>query len=86
MKDLDYVNILGANPLYMGTLGESNGNKYLIFVNTDKNKEVLTKYTEYCDKIKDLIKTINDKPGDYEEKYMKIKFISDDNIPLNKLL
>ena len=27
-------------------------NKYLIFASTDKNKEVLIKYTEHCDKIK----------------------------------
>ena len=32
-----------------------------------------------------LIKKINDKPGDYDEKYMKIKFNSDDNLPLNKI-
>ena len=27
-------------------------NKHLIFTSTDKNKEVLIKYTEHCDKIK----------------------------------
>ena len=45
MRDLDYVKIHGVNPLYLATLGESDGNKYLIFVTTDKNKEVLAKYT-----------------------------------------
>ena len=54
-------------------------------VSTDKNKEVLIKYTELCDKIKNLLKKINDKPGNYDEKYMKIKFNSDDNLPLNKI-
>ena len=47
---------------------------------------MLIKYTELWDKINNLIKQINDKPGDYDEKYMKIKFNSDDNLPLNKIL
>ena len=53
MKDVDYVKINSVNPLYLiigkadGYIEESNGNKYLIFVSTDKNKEVLTKYTKF---------------------------------------
>ena len=31
-------------------------------------------------------KKINDKPGEYEKDYLKIKFSSDDNLPLNKIL
>ena len=31
-----------------------------------------------------MIKTINYKPGKYSEKCMKIKFNSDDQLPLNK--
>ena len=30
--------------------------------------------------------TINDKPGEYGKNFMKIKFNSDDNLPLNKIL
>ena len=47
---IDYINIHSLNPLQlivgeqMDTLKE-NGNKYLTFASTDKNKEVLTKYT-----------------------------------------
>ena len=37
------------------------------------------------DKIKNLIETINGKPRDYDEN-MKIKFISDDGLTLNKVL
>ena len=37
------------------------------------------------DKIKNLIETINGKPSDYDEN-MKIKFISDDGLTLNKVL
>ena len=70
---------------------EINGNKYLVFGSTDKNKEVLKKYTELWDKIKNLIKCnsiekINDKAGEYRKGFMKIKFNLDDNFPLNKIL
>ena len=32
------------------------------------------------------MKKIKDKPGEYEKDYIKIKFNSDDNLPLNKIL
>ena len=38
------------------------------------------------EKIKDLIKTINGKPGDYYKKFTKIKFNSNNNSPLGKIL
>ena len=31
-------------------------------------------------------KKINDKPGEYGKDFMKMKFNSDDNFPLNKIL
>ena len=66
---------------------ESNGNKYLVSVSTDKNKEVLKKYTELWDEIKNLIKRINGgKEGKYKNNFMKIKFSSDDNLPLGRIL
>ena len=40
----------------------------------------------YNFEIKNLIETINDKPGDYDKIYMRTKFNSDDNLPLNKIL
>ena len=62
-------------------------NKYLIIDSTDKNKEVLKKYTKLWDGIKYLIKTINSgKEGKYGKDFMKIKFNSDDNLHLNKTL
>ena len=71
----------------MGYIEEKNGNKYLTFVSTDKNKEVLKKYTQLWDGIKYQIKTINGgKPIAYEKDFMKIKFNLDDNLPLNKIL
>ena len=69
-----------------GCLEESNGNKHLTLVSNDKNKNELMKYTELWDRIQNLIETINGKPGDYNKKHMKIKFSSDDNLPLKKML
>ena len=76
---------------------EKNGNKYLTLVSTDKSKEVLIKYTKRWDKIKNLIecnpvkhssseKINGSKSGEYEKHFMKIKFNSDGNLTLNKIL
>ena len=52
MKDFDYVNVHSVNSLYNiigktdGCIEEKTGNKYLNFSSTDKNKEVLKKYTK----------------------------------------
>ena len=88
----DYESIYSVNPLYLrinhasGYIEEKNGNKYLIFDSVDENKEVLKKYADVWDGIKNKIKAINgDKENDYGKDYMKIKFNSDDGLPLNKL-
>ena len=92
VKDSDYVKINSVNPLYLimnevdGYFKETNGSKYLTLVSTDKNKEVLTKYTELWDEIKNSIEKINNKSGEYGKDLMKIKFNSDDSLPLNKIL
>ena len=92
MKDSDYVKINSVNPLYLiiGEVDEYfeeiNGNKYLTLVSTNKNKEVLTKYTEPWDGIKNSIERINNKSGEYGKDFIKIKFNSDDSLPLNKTL
>ena len=39
-----------------GYIEEKRGNKYLVFASTDKNKELLTKYSELWDGIKNLTK------------------------------
>ena len=89
----DCENIHSVNPLYLlvnhasGYIKEKNGNKYLIFDSVDENKEVLKKYADVWDGIKNKIKAINgDKENDYGKDYMKIKFNSDDDLPLNKPL
>ena len=92
IKDSDYVKINSINPLYLiinkvhGYIKEKNGNKYLTLISTDKNKEASTKYTELWDWIKNLIEKVNNKPSEYRKEFMKIKFNSDDNLPLNKTL
>ena len=88
-----YESINSVNPLYLiignvdGYIEENNGNKYLTFASTVKNKKVLENYTQLWDEIKYHIQIINaGKSGEYEEDYMKIKFNSDDDLPLNKTL
>ena len=48
----------------------------------------MQKYQEAFDGIKEIIKTINDysQPIKYDDNYMKIKFKTDNNIPLNKII
>ena len=86
-------NINSINPLYLmvnridGFIEEINGDKYLNINDTERNNEVLRKYSEVWDGIKNCIEKINDnKLGKYSKDFMKIKFNSDDNIPLNKEL
>ena len=56
------------------------------FDSTDENKELLKKYSDVWNGIKNKIKEVDDIEFDYEKDYMKIKFNSDDNLPLNKPL
>ena len=98
VKDSDYVKINSVNPLYLmidkvsGYNEEKNGSKYLIFDSADKNKEVIKKYNQLWDEIKNKIETINGgktsehSPAEYDKDFMKIKFDTDDNLPLNKTL
>ena len=54
---------------------------------TDRNSEVLRKYSEVWSGIKDCIAKINGSDlGEYDTDFMKIKFNSDNDIPLNKQL
>ena len=69
-----------------GHIEEKNGNKYLVFDSTDKNKEALKKYTELWDGIKNLIETIDNKLSEYGKAFTKIKFNSADNLLLSRAL
>ena len=92
-KTGDCKNIWIVNPLYLiigkvdGHIERKNESKYLVFDSTDKNKEVFKKYRELWDEIENEIETINGgKKGEYGKDFMKIKFNTDDNLPLNKPL
>ena len=86
----DYENIYSVNPLYLiiahasGYIEEKGVNKYLVFDSTDENKELLKKYNDVWNGIKNKIKEVSSDACDYEKDYMKIKFNSDDDLPLNK--
>ena len=53
---------------------------------TGKNSEILKKYNQVSHGIKYHIKKINNNDSKYDKNYMKIKFNTDDDIPLNKEL
>ena len=59
---------------------EINKNKYLTLFPTNESKWYEEKYEEL------LIGSITKNSNDYDEKYMKIKFDSDDKLPLNKTI
>ena len=66
---------------------KNNEDEYLIFASADKNKEALENYTELWDEIKDQIELVgSNKPIKYKKDLMKIKFESDDDLPLGKIL
>ena len=59
----------------------------MIFSSTDQNKEVLEKYKELWDEIKNQIGTISGgKPIKHGRDFTKIRFESDDDLPLGKIL
>ena len=68
------MEIFSVNPLYLitlhasGYIEEKGVNKYLVFDSTDENKELLKKYNDVFNGIRNKIK----------KDYMKIKFNSDD--------
>ena len=88
----DCKNINSVNPLYLnithanGYIEEKGVNKYSVFDATDENKELIKKYNDVFNGIKSKIKKISDDECDYEKDYMKIKFNSDGDLPLNKQL
>ena len=88
----DCENVYSVNPLHLffnrasRYIEEKNENKYLIFDSTDENKELLTKYSDIWCGIKNQIEAVSSGECNYEKDFMKIKFNSDDDLPLNKPL
>ena len=71
---------------------EKIGSKYLVLNSASENNEVLKKYNELRDGIKNEIEIINNakaskhSSAEYDNDFMKIKFNFNDNLPLNKIL
>ena len=86
------VEFNSVNTLYLiinkikGHFEEVDGDKCLII--SSENGDIMQKYQEVFDGIKEIIKRINDysQPTKYDDNYMKNKFNTDDNIPLNKII
>ena len=84
--------VLSVSPLHLminkikGHFEEVDGYKHLII--SSENGDIMQKYQEVFDGIKEIIKKINDygQPIKYGDNYTKINFNTDDNIPLNKII
>ena len=87
----DY-SINSVNSLYLrinngnGYIEEKDSNKYLVFDSIDENRELLKKYSDAFNEIMSKIRETDDDWLEYSKDYMKIRFSSDDNLPLNKPL
>ena len=92
IKYLKYLKINSVNLLYLiinnanGYFEEINKNKNLTLAATNESKEIIKKIEDMWSKVRDVISSITKNSDDYGEKYMKIKFNSDDELPLNKTL
>ena len=89
--EVKYFNNFGTLHLIFNNVGayfmSFNEDKYLIFAKTERNKEMIQKYEEFWDFIREEIRLIEDtKPFKYKRDFMKIKFKSDDKVPINEIL
>ena len=66
-----------------GSISEKNGNKFLTI---DKGDSALKKYDQVFSGIKHHIKKIGNKEVNFNSDYDEIKFLSEDSLPLNKLI
>ena len=57
-----------------------------MLVPTNDSKGIIKKQEELWIKVRHLIRSITKNSDDYDEKYMKIKFNSDDELTLNKTI
>ena len=85
-------NVNSVNPWYLMInkikehFEEVDGHKYLII--SSENGDIMQKYQEVFNGIKEIIKKVNDcsYPIKYDDNYMKIKFNTNGNILLNKVI
>ena len=94
MYDIKYIKKLNSiSSLYLvfnnldAYIEESDENRYLIFASTEKHKIMSKNYTELWDGIKEQIELItDDKMIKYSKDFMKIRFKTNDDLRLNKVI
>ena len=92
IKNSKYVKINSVNPLYLiinkvkGYFEKIINNKYLTLVSTNESKKNNKKSKELRSKIRGLISLITKDSDDYDQRYMKIEFDLNDELPLNKTI
>ena len=69
-----------------GYIKEEVVNKYLVYRCLQMKIKSYRKYNDVWNGIKNKIKEVDNSEFDYGKDYMKIRFNSDDNLPLNKPL
>ena len=86
-------NLNSLNSLYLAFnnldayIQERGENRYLIFASTEKNKSMLGIYKELWYEVKEQIELITgDKVTEYSKYFMKIRFKTNDDLPLNKII
>ena len=57
-----------------------------MLVATNESKQKIKRYEELLSKIRDLVTSINKNSDHYDEKYIKTKFNSDDELLLHKTI
>ena len=69
-----------------GHFEEADGDKYLII--SSENGDTIQKYYEVFDRLKEIVQKINNYSQSIKDdnNYMKIKFNTNDNILLNKII
>ena len=53
----------------------------MTLVHTDESKDAVKMYEELWKRIKDFIRSINNNLDDYDEKFIKVRFNSDEHFP-----
>ena len=94
MYDIKYIknqNSLNSLHLVFNNLDayieESGENRYLIFASTENNKSMLKNYVELWNEIKEQTELITgDKVIKYSKDFMKIRFKTNGDLPLNKII
>ena len=57
-----------------------------MLVSTHESKDTVKKYEKLWNRIRDFIRPVTKNSGNCDQKYMKIKFDLDDDLPLKKML